>query len=105
MSTHSEISWALNNAGFQHLVANFLKVIRERADTHDLPAEFINSALIYTNALFYEGSPYYQGDNGLKEAIALTEHESRLMFQYLRDCNEQLGCPLLLATMGSGGMQ
>lgn len=58
-----------------------------------------NSALLFTNALIYEGSPYYESDKRLKEAEALSTYETALMFKYLRRYKKQTGHSLLLSIL------
>jgi hypothetical protein len=102
MKNYSKLDWALSNYDFQVLVSDFLKSIQNQSNLNQIEPAIVNSALLYSNALFYEASPYYKGKRGLRMATELSCYESKLMFNYLRDVHEDTGQPMLFSLMQSG---
>jgi hypothetical protein len=102
VTEHSNVPWALEDRDFQELVAEFVAVIQRQNAKREIEPAVVNSALLYVNALFYEGSPYYQGKNRLDEAILLSQHESELMLRFLREMHQEIGMPVLFQMMLSG---
>lgn len=88
-----------DDENFHALVNAFIGHIQSLQNTTGMDAYTANSALLFTNALIYEGSPYYESDKRLKEAEALSTYETALMFKYLRRYKKQTGHSLLLSIL------
>lgn len=91
MVHQSEFVRGLNDPDFQALVRIFISVIQQQGAGREVDPTVITSALLYVTALIYEGSPYYQEENRLDEAIAVSSLESEMMLKYLRQMREQFG--------------